>query len=147
METGRDPEVIYLNVYDVSSFNKALNWFGFGFYHTAVEIYGYEFSYGGHDYNISGIVCVEAGHSVGLVLKERIMVGITYFNEDEIDEVIRNFGHYWKGIDYDPFQMNCNNFTRKMVEHIADQSNYYYPHYINRFTEVGPLIRMWFKPL
>jgi hypothetical protein len=85
----RKPEVVYLNIYNVTSFNYVAEWLGFGFYHTSVELYKHEFSYGGHDYDFSGIVCVEAGNSAGLTLKERLPVGITYYSEDEIDDIIR----------------------------------------------------------
>ena len=36
-----------------------LEMLGFGFYHTSVELYNHEFSYGGHDFDFSGIVWVE----------------------------------------------------------------------------------------
>jgi hypothetical protein len=57
----RTGEIVYLNIYNVSGFNKVTEWFGFGFYHTSVEMFSHEFSYGGHDYQSSGIVCVESG--------------------------------------------------------------------------------------
>jgi hypothetical protein len=56
----RVPEIIWLRVYHVTPVNKYfLEWLGFGFYHTSVELYNHEFAYGGHDYDFSGIVCVE----------------------------------------------------------------------------------------
>lgn len=56
----RVPEIIWLRVYHVTSLNKfLLEWLGFGFYHTSVELYNHEFAYGGHDLEFSGIVCVE----------------------------------------------------------------------------------------
>ena len=72
METRRT-EVVYLNIYNVSSLNTLLECFGFGLYHTSIEIYKHEFSYGGHDQDCSGIVCVEAGNCAGLTQKERIV--------------------------------------------------------------------------
>lgn len=42
--------------------------------------YGFEFSYGGHSFNTSGTVVVNRGNSAGLVLKESIPVGTTYFS-------------------------------------------------------------------
>ncbi len=105
------PEVVYLNIYNVTSFNNVAEWLGFGFYHTSVEIFNHEFSYGGHDQACSGIVCVEAGNCAGLTLKEKLPVGETYYNEDEIDDIIRSFGDFWLGKDYDPFAWNCNCFT------------------------------------
>ena len=143
----RKPEVVYLNIYNISSFNKVSEFLGFGFYHSSVEIYGHEFSYGGHDFDMSGIVCVEAGNSAGLTLKEKLPVGVTFYNEDEIDEIVRKFGEYWLGKDYDPFSSNCNSFTERFISHIVDKEEYYYPAYVNRFTKLGSLLRMWFKPL
>lgn len=85
---NRKSEIVYLNIYNVSSFNKFSEYMGFGFYHTSVQMFDLEFSYGGHDFDNSGIVCVEAGNSAGLTLKERIPAGITYYSEDDVDEVI-----------------------------------------------------------
>lgn len=143
----RHTEIVYLNIYNVSSANTYLEFLGFGFYHTAIELYNHEFSYGGHDYELSGIVVVEAGNSAGLTLKERLPVGVTYYNEYEIDEIVRDFGKFWLGQDYDPFEHNCNCFTKRFLSHIVDKEAYYYPEYVNRFGKLGSLLRMWFKPL
>ena len=107
----RKPEVVYLNIYHVSGANTFLEFFGFGLYHTSIELYKHEFSYGGHDYSFSGIVVVESGNTAGLTLKEKLPVGITYYNEDEIDEIVKKFGSFWMGKDYDAFENNCNCFT------------------------------------
>ena len=56
---NRTPQVVYLNIYNVVSANSFLECLGFGLYHTSVGIYGMEFSYGGHDEALSGIVVVE----------------------------------------------------------------------------------------
>ena len=118
------------------------------------------FAYGGHDYDFSGIVCVETAQgddpeskeeesaaTGGLELKERIPIGLTYYSMDEIDDIVVYFGNFWHGIDYDPFSKNCNNFAQKFVEHICDREEYYYPSYINRFTKLGSMLRGWFKPI
>ena len=100
----RVPEIIWLNIYHVTSFNKyLLEWLGFGFYHTSIELYNHEFAYGGHDYDFSGIVCVETNAngnkaaSGGLELKEKLPVGITYYSMDEIDDIVIYFGNFWLG--------------------------------------------------
>jgi hypothetical protein len=107
----RKPEIVYLNIYNVTSANKLLEFLGFGFYHTSIELYKHEFSYGGYDYDLSGIVVVEAGNNAGLTLKERLPVGVTFYCEDEIDEIVKEFGQFWLGNEYDPFEHNCNCFT------------------------------------
>ena len=61
MLSQRVPEIVWLRIYHVTAVNKyLLEWLGFGFYHTSVELYNHEFAYGGHDYDFSGIVCVES---------------------------------------------------------------------------------------
>ena len=44
MMEDRRPEIVYLNIYNVTSANKVLEFLGFGFYHTAVELFKHEFS-------------------------------------------------------------------------------------------------------
>ena len=144
---SRSREVVYLNVYNVLGANCLFEWLGFGLYHTSVGIFDMEFSYGGHNEALSGIVVVNQGNSAGLVLKERLPVGVTYYSPDEIDEIVEYFGEYWQGMDYDPFSKNCNNFTEQLIRHICDYERFYVPSYINRFCKLGSVLRMWFKPL
>ena len=40
---------IRLNVYDLTTYNKYLDWMGLGAYHTAICIDGVEYNYGGAD--------------------------------------------------------------------------------------------------
>lgn len=110
-----------------------LEWLGFGFYHTSIELYNHEFAYGGHDYDFSGIVCVESADekdgdgkgqsaaSGGLELKEKIPIGITFYSMDEIDDIVIYFGNFWHGQDYDPFSKNCNDFAQLFISHICDK--------------------------
>jgi hypothetical protein len=87
------------------------------------------------------------GNTAGLTLKESIPVALTHYSEDEVNCVVSEFGEFWHGDDYDPFRKNCNNFTEKLISHLSDKEEYYYPSYINRFTKLGAILRMWFKPL
>ena len=100
-----------MNIYNVTPINGRLEVIGFGLYHTSVGLYDLEFSYGGHDEESSGIVVVDKGNTAGLVLKETLAVGLTYYSGDEIDDIIDTFGDFWHGKDYDPFMKNCNFFT------------------------------------
>jgi deubiquitinase DESI2 len=147
MLASRFTETVYLNIYDVTSLNQALEFIGFGLYHTSVGMYGLEFSYGGHDGYSSGTVVVMKGNSAGLTLKESIPIGHTHYNLDEINDILKYMGEFWLGCDYDPFRRNCNSFTEKLVEYVCDKNEYYFPSYINRFTKMGTVFRMWFKPL
>lgn len=143
----RHAEIVYLNVYHVTSLNKVIELMGFGLYHTSVGIYGLELSYGGHRDDSPGTVVVYEGNSAGLTKKEKIPVGTTYFNLEEINNITDYFGEYWSGQEYDPFRKNCNNFTERFIRYICNNGECYYPKYINRFTKLGTLFRMWFNPL
>lgn len=134
-------------MYHVTSLNKAVELLGLGFYHTSVGIYNLELSYGGHEMDSPGTVVVYKGNSAGLTLKEIVEVGKTYFDLEEINNITDYFGQFWRGDQYDPFRNNCNNFTECFIRFICDRGQYYYPHYINRFTKLGTLFRMWFNPL
>ena len=147
MLQNRTKEIVYLNIYDVTGLNKCLELVGFGLYHTSVGIYNLEFSYGGHDSQSSGTVVVLKGNSAGLTLKESIPVGVTHYNLDEINDILKYLGDFWHGCDYDPFRKNCNNFTERLIAYVCDKGDYYFPSYINRFTKMGTVFRMWFKPL
>ena len=144
---GRVGEVVYLNVYNVTGINGCLEYFGFGLYHTSVGMYDLEFSFGGHDEASSGIVVVDKGNTAGLELKESLPVGVTHYSSDEVDEAVDAFGEFWHGKDYDPFAKNCNDFTENLIRFVTDRQTYYVPSYINRFTKLGSVFRMWFKPL
>lgn len=143
----RRPEPVYLNIYNVTTINSCLELIGFGLYHTSVGMYDLEFSYGGHDQAESGIVVVDKGNSAGLVLRESICVGMTYYSGDEVDDIVEEFGEFWFGKDYDPFGKNCNNFTENLIKQVTEKHEFYVPSYVNRFTKLGSVLRMWFKPL
>ena len=127
---NRSETVVYLNVYNVTGLNKGLEWVGLGLYHTSLQIFDLEFSFGGHEEECSGIVVVDVGNQAGLELKESLAIGVTHMGYDEIDEVVEQFGEFWHGIDYDPFARNCNDFTRAMAEHICANNDIYWPSYI-----------------
>lgn len=127
--------------------NKVLEFLGFGLYHTSVSIFDLEFSYGGHNDDDPGTVVVYKGNSAGLTLKESIPIGITYFDLIQINNITDYFGLFWAGNQYDPFRNNCNHFTHAFVKFICNKSEFYYPGYVNRFTKLGTMFRMWFDPL
>ncbi len=43
-ELGQNHDsTIYLNIYDLHPYNKYLNWAGLGAYHSAVQLFGFEY--------------------------------------------------------------------------------------------------------
>ena len=80
-------------------------------------------------------------------MRESVPIGVTYYDQNDMDDIIAYFGDFWLGCDYDPFAKNCNHFTEALAAYITDSNFYYYPSYINRFCKLGSIFRMWFKPL
>ena len=144
-EPKREP--VYLNVYNVTTANSVLEWIGFGLYHTSVSCLGLEFSYGGHPEDEPGTMITYEGNQVGLELKEKLLIGYTLFSLAEINDIVDHLGTFWPGNCYDPFRQNCNHFTETFLSLLLKPGDRYMPAYVNRFTRVGSLFRMWFHPL
>lgn len=56
LESGR---FIFLNVYHISKLNQIFNFFGFGLYHTTIEIDDLEYSFGSTEDDASGIFIIK----------------------------------------------------------------------------------------
>ncbi|CAI2361157.1 unnamed protein product [Moneuplotes crassus] len=138
-------EGIFLRVYCL---NRALDWLGFGLYHCSIQVYSQEYYYGGHDSEITGIVETDIGKSTNLYLKETLLVGYTYYDADDVDLILDEFGKFWQGCLYDPFRHNCNDFARAVIQHLAHEEGCYeFPEYVNRFSKFSSVLRVWFQPL
>jgi deubiquitinase DESI2 len=131
----------------VTNANRYFELLGFGLYHTSVSVYGVEYSYGGHDQKLPGTVVDYKGNAAGLPLKESLPMGYTYYSKHEICQMVDRYGFFWFGVDYDPFAKNCNHFTEHLIKTLCNKHEFYYPSYVNRFTKLGSILRMWFKPL
>jgi hypothetical protein len=61
---------IYLNVYDLTPFNYYLDPLGFGAYHTAIQINGEEYQYGGHQFTSTGVTVGQPGTSNNTIFRK-----------------------------------------------------------------------------
>lgn len=83
--------------------------------------------------------------SLGFALKEKLYLGNTLYNIDEIRYLSYLISFAWKGLTYDPFTKNCNNFTKFFAESIL-KCNVNYPIYINRFTHFRTIFTCLYEP-
>lgn len=102
---------VYLNVYNISGVNYFFQIFGLGIFHTGVEITDREYSFGSTDRDYSGVIAIRPG-SLGFQVKEKIYLGNTLYNMDEIRYLSTLISFIWRGLTYDPFSKNCNSFTK-----------------------------------
>ncbi len=139
---------IFLNIYHLSSFNYLIQILGFGFFHTSIEINGKEFSYSATNDDNSGIFS-SSNEETNLILKEKIYLGNTFYNDKEINEILLLNTPYWLGKSYDPFLKNCNHFTQFLSGLLIEKNNFIndYPEYINRITEYGFFFNCFYTPI
>ena len=135
---------LYLNVYSISSVNKFFQIFGFGIFHTAVEIKQIEYSFGSTNGDYSGVIAIPSG-SLGFELKEKIYLGNTLYKLDEIRYIAYLINFSWRGHTYDPFIKNCNNFTKFFAEFML-KTKVNYPVYINRFNSLKIVFKCFYEP-
>ncbi|KAF9148516.1 hypothetical protein BGX20_006309, partial [Mortierella sp. AD010] len=70
-------------------------------FHSGVEILDKEFNFGGHEYNFTGVFCVEPRVGPpGVVFKETILVGFTTMTDQEINQVIQTLSKEYSGDSY-----------------------------------------------
>lgn len=136
---------VYLNVYSISGVNYFFQTFGLGIFHTGVEVCDREYSFGSTDRDYSGVIAIRPG-SLGFELKEKLFLGNTLYSGDEIRYLGYLISYIWRGLTYDPFSKNCNNFTKFFAECLVKHS-VNYPNYINRFTNFRTLFRCLYDPI
>ena len=117
-------EDIFLNVYNLSTANYCFGSCGLGTYHSTVEIYGKEYSFG---VNL-GISILPKG-TLNLELYEKILVGKCNRTDDSILYIIEQLKNKYNKSKYHYLLFNCNNFTNELLNILC---KYDIPDYINR---------------
>ncbi len=123
---------VLLNVYDISPVNRYLRFIGLGLYHTAVEIQGREFTFGGGEQPIggSGISMGDPLYKHGYQLRETRIVG-TVRSLSEVDGAIRDLQGQFFAEQYDLVKNNCNHFSDAFCYRLIKK---HIPSYINRLA-------------
>lgn len=155
-------ENVYLNVYNVTKYNKYIcQLLGIGIYHSAIEVYNYEFYYGeNNEKNLTGIVkkSLNIKENTIFEFKEKIFLGKTLYKLTNILDIINILGRVWDGMSYCPFNKNCNHFSQEFANVLlindlnikSDDSTKYciaFPLYLNRFTCLGNFLLPFYNVL
>ncbi|KAK9324136.1 PPPDE putative peptidase domain-containing protein [Lipomyces orientalis] len=131
---------VIINVYDLLQDSKfaPLMWtLGIGVYHSAVEIDGREYAYGGHEeHGISGIYYSKPKTPLpgGIVCKTSILHGYTSYSLAEVHAIISDLSSEYMGTSYNLLYKNCNHFTNSLLLRLTDRSA---PAWLNRATFIG----------
>jgi len=125
---------VYVNVYDLSPSNQYVHFLGMGAYHSGIEVYGREWSFGGSDsVSSTGVFDIDPGTAPGCQFNSKIHVGDITFSEREVMSILDNLKPKFLGRDYHIINKNCNSFTASFC-HAMKLSC---PSYVNRLANLA----------
>lgn len=120
---------VHLNVYDIQTpedpelvpkMNDCLAPFGLGVYHTAIEVHGKEYAFGGHTERTTGIFEVTPKECAGVKFRVAHHLGDTIFNARQVSELATRLGNGpFLGTTYSLISHNCNHFTRYFAKELG----------------------------
>lgn len=141
---------MYLNIYDLSDQNSWTYWCGVGIFHSGLEVYGVEYAYGGHEYDVSGVFATNPKDAPGPVLfRESVLVGHTQMSPQRVQQAVQEMGEQYKGNAYHLLQRNCNHFSSDLCVKLTGQPA---PLWINRLAGMAVMLHCliptaWVPPL
>jgi len=125
---------IILNVYDLLEANKWGYPVGIGAFHSGVQVGTLEYSFGGHEYDFSGIFTVEPRETPGVIFREAIELGETDLNAREVQALADSLAPKYIGSTYNLFTKNCNHFSDEFCSKLLNKR---IPNYVNRMAWIG----------
>lgn len=92
---------------------------GTGAFHTGVEVYGQEWSYGFSDQRHSGVFCCTPKSCNIHTYREAVEMGQTTLSPGEIKTLIEELARAWPGKEYDLLRRNCCHFTDELSRRLG----------------------------
>ncbi|CAI9095687.1 OLC1v1031683C1, partial [Oldenlandia corymbosa var. corymbosa] len=126
--------LLYLNVYDLTNINNYLYWFGFGIFHSGIEVHGSEYGYGAHEYPTSGVFEVEPRSCPGFIFRRSILLGSIDMSRSEFRSFIEHLSSQYHGDTYHLIAKNCNHFTNEVCLRLTGKR---IPGWVNRLARLG----------
>lgn len=130
---------ILLHVYNITKHNDFIP-FGLGLYHSGVEIYGREYSFGsscGIFYSTPKLIISDQMNRNGAhSLRESIEMGNFNGSVKDFHEIIQDLSVTFKGSSYNVISRNCNHFSKELLGQLT-KGEATMPNYINRLANTG----------
>lgn len=127
---------VVLNVYDLTPANSYTYWFGFGIFHSGIEVHGKEYGFGAHDFPVSGVFEVEPRSCPGFIYRSSIMLGRVNMPPSEFRTFIECTASEYHGDTYNLISKNCNHFTDDIAWRLTGK---HIPGWVNRLARLGAL--------
>ncbi|KAJ7952555.1 DeSI-like protein [Quillaja saponaria] len=126
--------MLYLNVYDLTPVNNYLYYFGFGIFHSGIEVHGMEYGFGAHEYSSSGVFEVEPRSCPGFIFRRSVFLGSTDMSHSEFRSFMEHLSGKYHGDTYHLIAKNCNHFTDEVCQRLTGKP---IPGWVNRLARVG----------
>jgi len=129
---------VILNIYDLpdlTKVNKCTMFLGLGAFHSGVEVYGEEYSYGFPE----GIYNVEPKTAPYVRYHSSIYLGEAPYSEEEVLDIIEQLEIEFTGESYHAITKNCNHFTDAFCLRLVKRG---IPDYINRLAKIAKPISL-----
>jgi hypothetical protein len=126
---------VFLNVYDLSPHNGYIYPWGLGFYHSGIEVYGKEWSFGGGAGGGDGVFEApprNAGSNVEF--REQILLGETQMSSSDVDYEISKLRPDFRSDQYHVVKKNCNVFSNSLSVALLKTP---IPGWVNRMAVMG----------
>ncbi|XP_040367761.1 deSI-like protein At4g17486 isoform X2 [Rosa chinensis] len=127
---------LYLNVYDLTPVNNYLYWFGFGVFHSGIEVHGMEYGFGAHEYPSSGVFEVEPRSCPGFIFRRSVLLGSTDMSRTELRSFMEQLSGKYHGDTYHLIAKNCNHFTDEVCLRLTGKP---IPGWVNRLARVDSM--------
>ncbi|XP_056693069.1 deSI-like protein At4g17486 isoform X2 [Spinacia oleracea] len=125
---------VVMNVYDLTPLNQYTYWFGFGIFHSGIEVHGMEYGFGAHDFPASGVFEVDPRSCPGFIYRCSIPLGRTSMSQSEFRSFIERVASEYHGDTYHLITKNCNHFTDDLSFRLTGKK---IPGWVNRLARTG----------
>lgn len=138
--TGTD---VVLHVYDLGDStqlqkaNRIMYALGSGVYHTGVEVYGTEWSYGNTQTKHTGIFSGKPAGCRAHHYRQGVYMGRTPLEQGEVKQLMKELRSEWPGNEYDIMRRNCTHFCNELCEALGVGP---IPRWVTKLANVGQTV-------
>jgi hypothetical protein len=113
--------------------NSGLPSIGLGVYHSGIEVYGREISFGWSDMGRTGVFEIQPRCAASVMpkvtYKKTVVVGTAFVSRADVDLLLSKLVMEYPGSCYDVMDRNCNHFSNDLSKRLCKKK---IPSYVNR---------------